>query len=63
MTYDWFPVIVNRHGRLMYVGAGNAHSGVLSGTPDFTYFGEFMTSPIHYIYFTECVNLETTFMD
>ena len=35
----------------------------LSGTPDLTYFGEFMTSPIHYIYFTECVNLETTFMD
>ena len=60
MTYDWFPVIVNRHGRLMYAGQ---ETHTLSGTPDFTYFGEFMTAYIHYIYFTEFVNLETAFTD
>ena len=32
-----------------------------SGTPDFTPFGEFMISPIHYIYITECVSIMTTF--
>ena len=31
----------------------------LSGTPDFTPFGEFMISPIHYINITEFVNLRT----
>ena len=34
----------------------------LSGTHNFTPFGEFMISPIHYIYiiYTECVSLRTT---
>ena len=31
----------------------------LSGTPDFTPFGEFMMSPIHYIYITEFVSFRT----
>ena len=32
-----------------------------NGTADFTPFGEFMISPIHDIYFTEFVSLETMF--
>ena len=35
----------------------------LSGTPDFTPFGEFMISPIHYIYITEFVSRMTMFKD
>ena len=30
---------------------------ILSGTPDFTPFGEFMISPIHYIYTIYLLNL------
>ena len=41
-------------------GAGNAHS---SRTPDFAPFGEFMISPIHYIYITEFVSFRTTYTD
>ena len=47
--------IVHRHfhhpssSRDEVCGAENAHS---FRTPDFTRFGEFMTSPIHYIYIT-----------
>ena len=36
----------------------------ISGTPDFTPFGEFMISPIHYtytLYITEFVSLRTVY--
>ena len=35
----------------------------LSGAPDFTPFGEFMISPIHYIYITEFVSFRTILTD
>ena len=58
VTYDWFPV--NCESRI-YVKCESRiceswqvpHVGqetlTLSRTPDFTHFGEFMISPIHYI--------------
>ena len=44
-TYDWFPVILCKSWRVPHVGQETL---TLSGTPDFTNFGEFMISPIHY---------------
>ena len=35
----------------------------LFGTPDFTPFGEFMISPIHYIHINEFVSLMTMYTD
>ena len=35
----------------------------LSGTPDFSPFGEFMISPIHHIYITEFVSFNSMFTD
>ena len=45
VKYDWFPIIsMNRDGRHMW-----DRKCSLSGTPDFTHFGEFMISSINYI--------------
>ena len=35
----------------------------ISRLPDFTPPGEFMISPIHYTYITECVSIGTMFTD
>ena len=47
VTYEWFPVTCGKSWRVPHVGQEML---TLSGTPDFTPFGEFMISPIHYIY-------------
>ena len=51
VTYNWFAVILCESSRGPHVGQEML---TLSGTPDFTPFGEFMMSPIHYnsIYIT-----------
>ena len=46
VTYNWFQVILCKSWRVPHVGQEML---TLSGTPDFTPFGEFMISPIHYI--------------
>ena len=45
VAYDWFPVIWGKSWQVPNVGP---EMPTLSGTPDFTPFGEFMISPIHY---------------
>ena len=47
VTYDWFLVICRKSWRVPHVGQEML---TLSGTHDFTPFGEFMISPILYIY-------------
>ena len=47
VKYEWSPVILRKSWRVPHVGQEML---ILSGTPDFTPFGEFMISPIHYIY-------------
>ena len=47
VTYDWFPVIWGKSWRMPRVGQERL---TLFRTPDFTPFGEFMISPICYIY-------------
>ena len=42
MTYDWFPVIISESWRVPHVGKEIL---TVSGSPDFTPFGEFMKSP------------------
>ena len=48
--------------RVPYVGQKML---TVSGTPNFTHFGELLISPIHYIYtcITEFVNARTMFVD
>ena len=53
MTYDWFPVNVNRDGCLMW----GQETLTLSGTSDFTHFGELMFSPIHLFIISTSQNL------
>ena len=59
LAYCAFVLQLIRHAR--------PHMGqemlTLSGTHDFTPLGEFMISPIHYIYITEFVSLMTMFTD
>ena len=47
VTHDWFPVVLCKSWRVPHVGQEML---IISGTPDFTPFWEFMISPIHYIY-------------
>ena len=51
MTYDWFPVVLSKSWRVPHVGQEIL---TLSGTPDFTPFGEFMILLISYTY-TLCI--------
>ena len=63
VTFDWFPVIWCKSWRVPHVGQERL---TLSGTHAFTLFGEFMISPIHYIYtlhITEFVSFRTMFTD
>ena len=56
----WFPVVLCESWRVPHVGQEML---TLSRTPDFTPFGQFRLSPIHYIYITEFVSFRTMFMD
>ena len=62
VTYDWCPFIWGKSWRVLHV---RQEMFTLSGTPDFTPFGEFMISPIHCIhitpYITEFVSFRTMF--
>ena len=63
VTYDWFPVVLFKSWRVPHVGQEIL---TLSGTPDFTPFGEFMILLIRYTYtlcITEFVSLRTMFTD
>ena len=58
-TWSCF-VILCKSWRVSHVGQDML---TLSWTPDFTSFGEFMISPIHYIYIAEFVSSWTMFTD
>ena len=63
VTYDWFPVVLSKSSRVPHVGQELL---TLSGTHDFTPFGEFMILLIRYAY-TLCmyafVSLRTMLID
>ena len=60
---DWFPVVLSKSWRVPHVGQEML---TLSGTHDFTPFGESMILLIHYTYtlcMYEFVSLRTMFID